>query len=91
MAQSGPVDDDLAIACSCRATKHEWKPACRQAGAHLSVMAGQAGQLDGWWLDVARCEAGAEMGLARARDGAWRSQGLMLMIMILRLHAAAEL
>ena len=42
------------------------------------------------WPDVARCEAGAEMGLARARDGAWRSQGL-LMMMILRLPAAAEL
>ena len=45
------------------------------------------------WPDVARCEAGAEMGLARARDGAWRSQGLLmlLMMMILRLPAAAEL
>ena len=42
------------------------------------------------WPDVARCEAGAEMGLARARDGAWRSQGL-LMMMIVRLPAAAEL
>ena len=42
------------------------------------------------WPDVARCEAGAEMGLARARDGAWRSQGLLMMI-ILRLPAAAEL
>ena len=91
MTQSGPVDDDdLAIARSCGASKHEWKPACRLAGAHLSVMAGQAGQVDGWWLHAAIYEAGAEMGLARARDGAWRSQGL-LMMMILRLPAAAEL
>ena len=94
MAQSGPVDDDdLAIARSCRALGHEWRLACGLAGAHLSVMAGQAGQLDGWWLHAATYEAGAEMGLARARDGAWRSQGLlmMMMIMILRLPAAAEL
>ena len=54
-------------------------------------MAGQAGQLDGWWLHAAIYEAGAETGLARARDGAWRSQGLLMMIMILRLPAAAEL
>ena len=59
-------------------------------------MAGQAGQVDGWWLHAAICEAGAEMGLARAGDGAWRSQGLMMMMMmmmmvILRLLAAAEL
>ena len=47
-------------------------------------------QLDGWWLHAAIYEAGVEMGLARARDGAWRSQGL-LMMMILRLPAAAEL
>ena len=57
-------------------------------------MAGQAGQVDGWWLHAAIYEAGAEMGLARARDGAWHSQGLMMMMMmmmILRLPAAAEL
>ena len=54
------------------------------------MMAGQAGQVDGWWLHAAIYEAGAVMGLARARDGAWRSQGL-LMMMILRLPAAAEL
>ena len=42
------------------------------------------------WPDVAIYEAGAVMGLARARDGAWRSQGL-LMMMILLLPAAAEL
>ena len=94
MAQSGPDDDDdyddLANARSCGAMKYEWKPASGLAGAHLSVMAGQAGQLDGWWLDVAIYEAGAVMWLARARDGAWRSQGL-LMMMVLRLPAAAEL
>ena len=55
-------------------------------------MAGQAGQVDGWWLHAAIYEAGAEMGLARARDDAWRSQSLLLMMMvILRLPAAAEL
>ena len=94
MAQSGPVDDDddLAIARSCRAMRHEWKPACGLAGAHLSVMIGQAGQVDGWWKHAAIYEAGAEMGLSRARDGAWRSQGpMMMMMMILRLPAAAEL
>ena len=89
MAQSGPDDDDLAIARSCGATKHVWRPACGLAGAHLSVMAGQAGQVDGWWLHAAIYEAGAEMGLSRARNGAWRSQGLMMMIM--RFPAAAEL
>ena len=56
-------------------------------------MVGKAGQVDGWWLHAATYEAGAEMGLARARDGAWRSQGLMMMMMmmILRVPAAAEL
>ena len=94
MAQSGPVDDDyLAIARSCGAMMHEWKPACGLAGAHLSAMAGQAGQVDGWWLHATIYEASADMGLARARDGAWRSQGLLMMMMmtILRLPAAAEL
>ena len=95
MAQSGPVfdDGDLAIARSCSAKSHEWKPAYMRTGAHLSVMDGQAGQVDGWWKHAAKCAAGAEMGLARARDGAWRSQGLMMMMMmmILRLPAAAEL
>ena len=94
MAQSGPDNDDdlaIAIARSCRAKKHEMKPACRLAGAHLLVMVEQAGQVDGWWLHAATYEAGAEMGLARARDGAWRSQGLMMMMVILRLPAAAEL
>ena len=47
-------------------------------------------QLDGWWLHAAIYEAGVEMGLARARDGAWRSRGLLMMV-ILRLPAAAEL
>ena len=72
MTQSGPDDDDddLAIARSCRAMSHEWKPACGLDGAHLAVIAGQAGQVDGWWLHAAIYEAGAEMGLARARDGA---------------------
>ena len=69
---------------------HEWKPACELAGAHLPVMAEQAGQVNGWWLHAAMYEAGAEMGLARAGDGAWHSQGPMMM-MILRLPAAAEL
>ena len=56
------------------------------------MMAGQAGQVDGWLLHAAIYEAGAEMGLARARDGAWRSQGLMMiMMMILQLPSAAEL
>ena len=54
-------------------------------------MAGQAGQVDGWWLHAATYEAGAKMGLARAKDGAWHSQGQLMMIMILRLPAAAEL
>ena len=71
MAQSGPDDDDdFAIACSCRALGHRWIRACGLAGAHLSVMAGQAGQVDGLWLHAAIYEAGAVMGLARARDGA---------------------
>ena len=48
-------------------------------------MAGQPGQVDDWWLHAAICETGAEMGL-----GAWHSQGL-LMMMIVRLPAAAEL
>ena len=52
-------------------------------------MAGQAGLLDGWWLHAAIYEAGAEMELSRARDGAWRSQGQLMVI--LRLLAAAEL
>ena len=42
------------------------------------------------WPDVAIYEAGAVMGLSRARDGAWRSKGSMMMMMILRLPAAAE-
>ena len=90
MAQSGPDDGVLAIARSCGALGHRWMPAFGLAGAHLSVMVGQAGQVDGWWLHAARYEAGAEMGLASARNGAWRSQGL-LMMMIMRLPAAAEL
>ena len=61
-----------------------------QAGWSASVCDGWAiRQLDGWWLHAAIYEAGAEIGLARARDGAWRSQGLLMMI--LRLPAAAEL
>ena len=70
MAQSGPDDDDLAIARCCRAMSHEWWPTCGLAGTHLSVMVGQAGQVDGLWLHAAIYEAGVEMGLARARDGA---------------------
>ena len=56
-------------------------------------MAGQAGQVDGWWLHAAIYEAGAEMGLSRARDGASHCQDLlmMMMMMILRLPAAAKL
>ena len=46
-------------------------------------------QLDGWWLHAAIYEAGAELGLARARDGAWHSQGQLMMSV--RLPAAAEL
>ena len=86
MAQSRPDDDGVfAIACSCGASKHKLRPACGLAGPHLSVMVGQAGQVDGWWLHAAIYETGAEMGLSRARDGAWRSQGPMnLMMMILR-------
>ena len=63
-----------------------------RAGWNASVCDGWAiRQVDGWWLHAAMYEAGAAMGLSRARDGAWRSQGLMLMMMILRLPAAAEL
>ena len=64
-----------------------------QADWSASVCDGWAsGHLDGWWLHAAIYKAGAEMGLARARDGAWRSRGpMMMMMVILRLPAAAEL